>query len=433
MNTHHPSAFNKAFNGYSLLIICLCAGFQFYKYLLQVYPSIITVQLMKEFNLTGAELGNLTATFYYSFIFVQLFVGILLDRFGTRLIASIAILSSALGVLFFSQSHSILCACLSRGLIGASVAFSTITYIKLTSIWVPNKYYAFVNGLLATATMTGVIFSEIPLSLCINELGWRACLLIIGLMGLAWAILFFLIVRDTSNLKANHALTTKTKSQLKNYIQVFTNTQNWLLLCYGGLTFAPISVFGGLWGYPFLQQAYQLNKMQAGTMISLIFLGLGLGSPIIGIISGYLDDRRNIMFYSTLLSCVSISLVLYCLWLPLWLVGVLLFTFGFALGGYLLAFVLGKELNSLNVTATVVGMINIGDALLTGITEPAIGKLLDMSWDGKIINGIHYFSLHSYQLALTILPLYMVTGSVLLLRMKVPKASQSGPALGYKV
>jgi MFS family permease len=204
-------------------------------------------------------------------------------------------------------------------------------------------------------------------------------------------------------------------------IQVFKNKQNWLLLCYGGLAFASIAVFGGLWGYPFLQQAYQLNKMLAGSMISLIVLGLGIGSPLIGIISGYLGDRRNIMFYSTLISCVSISLVLYCPWLPLWAVGTLLFVFGFALGAYMLTFVLGKELNSLSVTATVVGMINIGDALLTGITEPVIGKLLDMGWDGKIINGVHYFSLHSYQVALSVLPLYMIVAALLLLRVKISR------------
>ena len=60
---------------YPAIVICLCAGFQFYKYVLQVYPSIITDQLMREFQLTGAGLGNLAAAFYYSFIVVQLFVG----------------------------------------------------------------------------------------------------------------------------------------------------------------------------------------------------------------------------------------------------------------------------------------------------------------------------------------------------------------------
>lgn len=403
---------------YPFIVIGLCAAFQFYKYVLQVYPSIITDQLMQEFKLTGVGLGNLTATFYYSFIVVQIFVGIMLDRFGARLIATLAILSGALGVLFFSKSHSVFVACLSRGLIGVGVAFSTVTYMKLVAVWISNKHYAFINGLLATATMVGVMFGEIPLSLFINHFGWRACLFTLGIMGFVLAFLFFLIVRDKQNISINKEMNKKSEVSFKQLFQIFKNKQNWLLAAYGGLAFSPISIFGGLWGYPFLQQAYHLNKLQAGSMISLIFLGLGIGSPLMGILSEYLNDRRNVMFYSTLISSVFISIVLYMPWLPIWVVGTSLFIFGFALGGYLLVFVLGKELNGIGATATVVAMINIGDAILTGITEPTIGKILDIGWDGQIVNGVHYFSFHSYQAALTVLPLYMIVASLLLLGLK---------------
>ena len=410
---------------YSVLVIGVCAGFQFYKYVLQVYPSIITEQLMREFHLTGVGLGNLAAAYYYSFMVVQLFAGILLDRFGARFIASAAIVSCALGVLLFSQSHSVLIAWLSRGLIGAGVAFSTITYMKSAAIWVSPKRYAFINGFLATATMAGAIFGEIPLSLLINHIGWRSCLFIMGLTGFGLATLFFLIVRDRPNNSICNNTNKKTTSSFYELIQVFKNKQNWLLAGYGGLAFSPISIFGGLWGYPFLQQAYQLDRMQAGSMISLIFLGLGIGSPLIGILSEYLGDRRNVMFYCTLVSCASISLVLYCHALPLWAVGALLFIFGFALGAFMLAFVLGKEVNSISVTATVIAMINAGDAILSGITEPLIGKLLDLGWDGSVIKGVHYFSLHSYRTALVVLPLYMIIASLLLLRIKTtPRKNQ---------
>jgi hypothetical protein len=77
----------------------------------------------------------------------------------------------------------------------------------------------------------------------------------------------------------------------------------------------------------------------------------------------------------------------------------------------MIVFALGKELNSAVLTATVIAMINASDGVLTGITEPAIGKLLDLNWNGVIINGVHHFSLHSYYIALSVLPIYLLVAA----------------------
>lgn len=403
---------------YPILVLSLCAAFQFYKYVLQVYPSIITDQLMNEFQLTGTGLGNLAATFYYTFIITQLFVGLVLDKFGARFMAAAAILCCACGVFFFSHSHTAFSAGMCRALIGVGVAFSTVTYMKLAAVWFPSRHYAFVTGLLATATMAGAVFGQLPLAFFIHQVGWRQSLSAVGLAGFVLTLLFVFVVRDKPTLKQSNAKE-KTNVLFNDIVEVLKNKQNWLLTIYCGLAFSPISIFGGLWGNPFLQQAYHLSNTQAASMIALIFIGLGIGSPIIGLLSDRLGGNRiQVMFYSTFISCAAISLVLYCHPMPTWILGSLLFIFGFSLGAYLLAFALGKELNKATVTATVIAMINAGDALLTGVTEPAIGKLLDLSWDGKIINGVHHFTLSGYQSALIILPLYLASAALLLLWVK---------------
>jgi MFS family permease len=200
--------------------------------------------------------------------------------------------------------------------------------------------------------------------------------------------------------------------------------QNWLLTIYGGLAFSPIAVFGGLWGNPFLQQAYSIDKTQSASLVSLAFIGLGIGSPILGMVSDRIGERRNLMIGCTFISCLAISIVLYCHALPLIVVGTLLFIFGFALGAFVLVFTIGKELNKAHLTATVVAMINASDAVLDAITEPAIGKLLDLNWDGKMLNGVHYFSLTSYEYALSVLPVYLFFGAIILFWVKtIPHAA----------
>lgn len=411
----------RVFLSYPVLVICLAAGFLFYKYVLQIFPSIITDQLMQTFHLTGAGLGGLAAMFYYSYMITQLFVGFLLDRYSTRWLSSLAILSCALGVLFFSQSQTILMAGMSRALMGVGVAFATVSYMKLAAMWFPPKQYAFVSGLLATAAMAGAVFGQAPLAWLIEHFGWRYCLSIVGVVGFGLALLFFMVVRDGPDGSQNK--TTASRITLKELSQVFKSKQNWLLTLYGGLAFAPIAVFGGLWGNPFLELAYHLSKTEAASMISLVFIGLGLGSPLLGLLSDRLQNRRYIMLGSTLVSCAAITTVLYCHALPTGYVSALLFLFGFGLGAFMLVFAMGKEMNPLSLTATVIAMINTSDALLDALTEPLIGKLLDMGWDGSIVNGVHQFSLSSYHTALSLLPMYLILGAILLLWVKeTPRA-----------
>ena len=401
-------------SAYPTIVISLCAIFLFYKYVLQVFPSIITNQLMHEFQLTGAGLGNLAATFYYAYMIVQLFVGILLDKFSTRWLTSTAIFSCALGVLLFSQAHTSYQAGLSRALMGMGVAFATVSYMKLAANWFSPKRYAFVSGLLATAAMAGAVFGQVPLAWLITHYGWRQCLYIVGLSGFALTVVFVFTIRDAPR-KSEKNLANRNKFSMIEVLQVFKNKQNWVLTFYSGLAFSPIAVFGGLWGNPFLEQAYDLSKTQAASMISLVFIGLGVGSPLLGILSDQLGDRRNVMLFSTLISCAAITMVLYFHPLSIGILSLLLFMFGFGLGAFMLVFAMGKELNHSALTGTVIAMLNTSDAFLDAITEPFIGKLLDFSWDGKILNGVHLFSLHSYHMALSILPLYLLAGALLLL------------------
>jgi len=122
-----------ALRGYPVFVMGLCACFLFYKYVLQIYPSVITDELMRDFQLTGAGLGNLAATFYYAFMIAQLFVGILLDKFSARWLTASAIFACSLGVFLFSQTSSLLEAELSRALMGVGVAFATVAYMKLAA------------------------------------------------------------------------------------------------------------------------------------------------------------------------------------------------------------------------------------------------------------------------------------------------------------
>src|SRR5579872_6627578 len=111
---------------YPWIIWAIGASFFFYKYLVQVSPSVMTTDLMKAFHIHGAGLGNLSAFYFYAYLIMQIPVGILLDKYSPRFLTSIAILVCAISTLIFSQTDSLWLACIARAFMGAGAAFAAV-------------------------------------------------------------------------------------------------------------------------------------------------------------------------------------------------------------------------------------------------------------------------------------------------------------------
>ncbi len=84
----------------------------------------------------------------------------------------------------------------------------------------------------------------------------------------------------------------------------------------------------------------------------------------------------------------------------------------------MVGFAVGKEINSLLLTATVVAMINTGDEALSGFTEPLIGKFLDLHWNGVVVQGVQKFTTADFHVAFSVLPLYLLLSLVMIFFIK---------------
>ena len=412
------SEVSETSNRYAWVVLGFCALFIFYKYVLQVSPSVMANELMLQFHLHGVGLGNLAATFFYSYLVAQLFVGPLLDRYSPRVLTAVAIAVCGAGALAFAHAHTLMEACLARLIIGIGVAFATVNYLKLTTLWFSSKQYAFVGGLLATACMVGSLTGQLPLAYFVNTFSWQRTLLGCGYFGLVLAVLYFLFAKDSPKTQQGKSISQIPSVGLKSYLSILRQPHNWSLTFYSGLAFSPLAVFGGLWGDPFLQQAYHLSRTQAASVVSMAFLGLGIGAPMFGLISDKLNKRFAMMKVGL---CFTLVGLLCALYLPqgtpiIW-VDLSLFLFGFGTGAFMLGFTVGKMLNKAMLAATVVGLINTGDAIFGAITEPFVGKLLDLLSKSTASAATPAFSLVNYHIAMGILPLYIVLAAVFLWRL----------------
>lgn len=169
-----------------------------------------------------------------------------------------------------------------------------------------------------------------------------------------------------------------------------------------------MAVFGGLWGNPYLQTAYHLDQTQSASLVTVSFLGLAVGGPLFGWLASVFNKSLPFMLTGTSLSLLSVCYVDFSPASSLALLTVALFLFGLGTGAFMLGFAMGRMWFPASLAASMVALVNTGDALFGAFSEPLVGKLLDHFGGGHTVNGVHVFSLHAYHLALTTMPVYLV-------------------------
>lgn len=416
---------------YPWIVFGLASSFLFYKYLLQVSPSVMVPELMKTFSLTGSSMGNLAAFYFYAYLSMQLPVGLLLDRFSPRRLLTIAIIVCASGALFFGMAHTFSVAAFGRILIGLGGAFSAVGTMKLITLWFPQKRFALISGLMVTIGILGAVGGQAPLAYLVHLVGWRHAMHVCALIGIALAVTFWIVVREARQDPANSSPRTQTKF-FASVAAIVKNKQSWLISIYSGLAFAPISAFAGLWGVPYLMNAYHMDHAFIAGLVSLIFIGFAIGCPIAGWLSDKIQRRRPIMVWGTLFSFIALMVILYSSELTTSILAILLFTMGFFSSFYFVSFATMKEINIPIFAGTAIGFINMFNALCGALSEPLIGKLLDLNWNGKIVNGVHVFSNYDYHVALSVLPIGLILALITLIFIKETHCESLSQELGNR-
>ncbi len=234
-------------------ICSLGALFYAYEYLLRITPSVMTSDLMGFYHLNHAQMGNLCAFYYYIYTPMQLFVGVLMDRYGPRRLLTMATLCCVIGSALFAISPLFWIAAIGRLLIGFGSAFAFVGVLKLATIWLPKKYFALFSGLATALGMLGAITGDLVLTKLVQFLGWQETMYISAILGIAIAFLIGLFVRDQSQdrKKAISAKIETLDNAIAGLLKIFKNPQMWVAGLIGCILYVPISAFAELWGIPY--------------------------------------------------------------------------------------------------------------------------------------------------------------------------------------
>lgn len=392
----------------------LACLFYFYECLLQVSPSVMSHELMHDFNVTGHTLGILSGIYFYSYAVMQLPGGVLMDYFGPKRLLTLASLICGISTLAFAYTNSFYTACLARLMIGFGSAFAAVGAMKLASNWFPAKRFALLTGMMVTIGMLGAIGGEAPLALLIDLYGWRYSMQLMGCIGILLAVFILLIVKDVPHPKHLPLKTCDEEALWPSLLTLIKNKQLWFIAIYGGLMYMFTPVFCGLWGVPFLMIKMQLAKAIAANYISLIFVGWAIASPLWGIFSNRIGRRKPSLYIGSIGSLVTSVVFIYVPIQSGWLMQFLLLCFGIFSAGFLPAFAVAKELCKRRYVATGLSFMNMMNMLGIALAQPFIGFILDKCWGGEYINTIRVYPLAAYHIALTILPLGILVALLIL-------------------
>jgi sugar phosphate permease len=387
----------------------LVAGFYMFGFFQRVAPAVMVDELMREFHIGGALLGNLSATYFYSYTVMQIPSGLLADGIGPRRLSTMAAFLAAVGTLMFGLADHLWMAYAGRLLVGASVGVAFVTCMKLAGHWFPANRFATVTGVALLLGNFGGVLAGVPLSEAISAFGWRASMVASAAFTFVMAVVVWVVVRDDPRERGFesfvHASVVENGSlpPLRALRRVTAQRETWLLLLAGGLSAAPVLVFAGLWGVPYLTQGYGIARSHAAALTSTMLVAWAIGGPTLGAMSDRLGRRKPPYLVANVASATLWGVFLFWGGIPRILLYPLFAAIGFTSGALIIGFAQSREANHPGAAGAVGGVVNLGPLGFAALMQPLLGGILDRHWDGLLVNGVRIYDAGAYSSAFTLL------------------------------
>ncbi|MGQ3892775.1 MFS transporter [Legionella sp. CNM-4043-24] len=414
---------NKTHYFVAWLICGLGALFYSYEYLLRISPSVMEMALREHFGLSATGFGVLSAFYYYAYVPLQLPVGILLDRYGPRILLTLACLICVLGTFVFASTQTFWIAATARFFVGFGSAFAFVGVLKLATIWLPENKLAMVSGLAAALGTIGAMFGDNLLAYLVVNAGWSQTMHMTAWFGVALTIVLWFGIRNKKGHQFLSGTIGSFRSSMIDLAIIMRNRQMWINGLFGCLVYLPTTVFAELWGIPYLKNAHAMSQEAASFANSMLFFGFTLGAPLMGYISDRIRQRKPPMLLGATVAALIMLTVLYMPDLSHNTIYVLMFVLGLFYSAQCIVFAVGRELSPNEAAGTAMAMTNMVVMLGAMFLQPLVGRLLDFSLSMHATQAAtalvpaggfeQLYTADDYQFALSIIPVGIIIAAIL--------------------
>jgi len=372
--------------------------------------GVAGLEAQQRFATTAAIISLFAVLQLAVYASLQVPVGVLLDRIGSRrLIAGGAALMGS-GQLVLATAHGVGPAVTGRVLVGAGDAMTFISALRLVAVWFPPAAVPLLSQLTGILGQVGQIAAAYPLVALLRQDGWRTSFLVAAGAGFAVALLAASLLRNTPPGARKPGPAIGAAEAVRRLGLAWREPGTRLGMWTHFVTQFSGVVFGLMWGYPFLVVGEHRSPAEAGLLITILVVVAMVIGPILGHLAARWPYRRSV----PVLSIVAATVVAWTVVLAwpgrapfavLVLLVVILASNG---PGSLMGFDYARTENEAERIGSATGIVNVGGFVASLLTIALIGVILSLRSSG----GPSSYSLDDFRLAFAVQYLFWGVGLV---------------------
>ncbi len=369
-------------------------------------PASVASDLMQAFQTTGAALGSLAAMYYYVYTVMQIPSGILADTLGPRISVTAGSLVAGVGSILFGLADDFTLASAGRFLVGLGVSVVFVGLMRSNAVWFSDRHYGRVSGLTLLLGNLGAILAAAPLAWALGFFTWREIFVAIGVASLLMALVTAWLVRNRPEEAGFPSV--REMEGLPAHARAHPHWRAALRAAYGRLAAWPgfwvnlgvtgnMFSFVGLWGVPLLRDVHGLSRTDASLYTTVSLVAFALGCLFMGWLSDHLGLRRPVILAAGVLSALAWLCLILVDWGP-GLSGYLLYgLIGLGASGFVITYAAVKEVCAPESAGMAIALVNTGLFLGAAIMQPAFGWVLDLTWQGELVDGLRRYDWADYR------------------------------------
>ncbi|RPJ64580.1 MAG: MFS transporter [Acidobacteria bacterium] len=185
-------------------IVALLAGFSLVSYALRTNISIAAALMRSDLHLSQVQLGQIFSAFLIGYAVFQVPAGALGDRFGARLVLTVAaavwglttVMTGALPGIVTGAAGTLTVLMIVRFLLGAAEAATYPVATSAVGVWMPASERVFANSLVIAGMALGSAVMPPVISRVMVASGWRAAFYATSILGFLIAGIWWWYARD---------------------------------------------------------------------------------------------------------------------------------------------------------------------------------------------------------------------------------------------
>jgi MFS family permease len=364
----------------------------------------------ERFDASAAALSAFTVLQLLVYAGLQVPVGLLVDRFGSRFMITGGAVLMCLGQTQLAFAASVPEGLVGRVLVGAGDAMTFVSVMRLLPTWFRPLRIPLLTQLTGMLGMLGQIISAVPFVAVLHLKGWTSAFISAAALSVLAAILAAAVIRDVPPGVVRPVPPTlrQTGQSLSGaWKQAGTRLGLW---SHFTVQFAG-NVFVLAWGYPFLASAQGLGPALASALMTLFVVVALVCGPFVGTFVSRHPMRRSsmVLLITGATAVVWLAVILYPGRAPLWLLVLLVMVLAVGGPGSMIAFDFARTFNPVSRVGTATGIVNVGGFVSALLVMFGIGLILD-ALKASGFSGGNLYDLQAFKLALCLQFVFLAGG-----------------------